>query len=99
MLESLTGPADLKDLTPAQLAGLSAEIRAFLVEKVSRTGGHLGPNLGVVELTLSIHRTFAVKVFSPAVTCTSLGIPPSLSAVIPEIENVSSPVSPSDAAL
>ncbi|CAN2207182.1 Dxs Deoxyxylulose-5-phosphate synthase [Candidatus Nanopelagicaceae bacterium] len=58
MLESLTGPADLKELTPAQLAELSAEIRAFLVEKVSRTGGHLGPNLGVVELTLSIHRTF-----------------------------------------
>lgn len=58
MLESLKGPQDLKALSPAQLAELSAEIRAFLVEKVSRTGGHLGPNLGVVELTLSIHRTF-----------------------------------------
>ncbi len=58
MLESLSGPQDLKTLSPAQLAELSAEIRAFLVEKVSRTGGHLGPNLGVVELTLSIHRTF-----------------------------------------
>ena len=58
MLESLAGPQDLKALSPAQLAELSAEIRAFLVEKVSRTGGHLGPNLGVVELTLSIHRTF-----------------------------------------
>lgn len=58
MLESLTGPADLKRLTPAELAELSSEIRSFLVEKVSRTGGHLGPNLGVVELTLSIHRTF-----------------------------------------
>ena len=58
MLESLKGPGDLKTLTPAQLADLCAEIRAFLVEKVSRTGGHLGPNLGVVELTLSIHRTF-----------------------------------------
>jgi 1-deoxy-D-xylulose-5-phosphate synthase len=58
MLESLKGPADLKTLTPAQLAELAAEIRTFLVEKVSRTGGHLGPNLGVVELTLSIHRTF-----------------------------------------
>lgn len=58
MLESLTGPADLKALNPAQLAELAAEIRSFLVEKVSRTGGHLGPNLGVVELTLSIHRTF-----------------------------------------
>jgi 1-deoxy-D-xylulose-5-phosphate synthase len=58
MLESLSGPQDLKTLSPAQLGELSAEIRAFLVEKVSRTGGHLGPNLGVVELTLSIHRTF-----------------------------------------
>lgn len=58
MLESLKGPSDLKALTPAQLADLAAQIRAFLVEKVSRTGGHLGPNLGVVELTLSIHRTF-----------------------------------------
>jgi len=58
MLESLTGPEDLKALSPAQLAELSDEIRAFLVEKVSRTGGHLGPNLGVVELTISIHRTF-----------------------------------------
>jgi 1-deoxy-D-xylulose-5-phosphate synthase len=58
MLESLKGPADLTALTPAQLAELSAEIRSFLVEKVSRTGGHLGPNLGVVELTISIHRTF-----------------------------------------
>ena len=58
MLESIKGPQDLKALSPAQLAELSEEIRAFLVEKVSRTGGHLGPNLGVVELTLSIHRTF-----------------------------------------
>ena len=55
MLESIKGPEDLKALTAAQLDELSAEIRAFLVEKVSRTGGHLGPNLGVVELTLSIH--------------------------------------------
>ena len=58
MLESIKGPEDLKALSAAQLAELSEEIRAFLVEKVSRTGGHLGPNLGVVELTLSIHRTF-----------------------------------------
>ena len=58
MLESLKGPQDLKALDAAQLASLADEIRTFLVEKVSRTGGHLGPNLGVVELTLSIHRTF-----------------------------------------
>jgi 1-deoxy-D-xylulose-5-phosphate synthase len=58
MLESLSGPSDLKALNSAQLAELAAEIRTFLVEKVSRTGGHLGPNLGVVELTMSIHRIF-----------------------------------------
>ena len=58
MLESLKGPQDLKGLSAAQLTELASEIRTFLVEKVSRTGGHLGPNLGVVELTLSIHRTF-----------------------------------------
>ncbi len=58
MLEKIAGPQDLKALAPAQLAELADEIRAFLVEKVSRTGGHLGPNLGVVELTISIHRTF-----------------------------------------
>jgi len=58
MLESLRDPADLKGLTATQLAELSQEIRDFLVAKVSQTGGHLGPNLGVVELTLSLHRTF-----------------------------------------
>ena len=58
MLESIKGPADVKVMDRAQLEKLSAEIRQFLVEKVSKTGGHLGPNLGVVELTLAIHRTF-----------------------------------------
>jgi 1-deoxy-D-xylulose-5-phosphate synthase len=58
MLENIASPHDLKELTPEQLRELASEIRSFLVEKVSRTGGHLGPNLGVVELTLSIHRTF-----------------------------------------
>ncbi|KIQ20719.1 1-deoxy-D-xylulose-5-phosphate synthase [Rhodococcus sp. Leaf7] len=51
-------PSDLRALGPEELAELSAEIRRFLVEKVSATGGHLGPNLGVVELTLAIHRVF-----------------------------------------
>ena len=55
MLESLKGPADIKALDRAQLDKLSEEIRQFLIEKVSKTGGHLGPNLGVVELTLAIH--------------------------------------------
>ena len=58
MLESLKGPADIKALDRAQLDKLSEEIRQFLIEKVSKTGGHLGPNLGVVELTLAIHRIF-----------------------------------------
>jgi 1-deoxy-D-xylulose-5-phosphate synthase len=58
MLESVHGPADLKRLRPDELRRLATEIRSFLVQKVSRTGGHLGPNLGVVELTLALHRVF-----------------------------------------
>jgi len=58
MLESIKSPADIKALDSAQLIALSEEIRHFLIEKVSKTGGHLGPNLGVVELTLAIHRVF-----------------------------------------
>jgi 1-deoxy-D-xylulose-5-phosphate synthase len=57
-LESVRGPADLKRLAHDQLVALAAEIRSFLVNKVSRTGGHLGPNLGVVELTIALHRVF-----------------------------------------
>lgn len=58
LLESITGPGDLRGLDDDQLAGLATEIRDLLVETCSRTGGHLGPNLGVVELTLAIHRVF-----------------------------------------
>jgi 1-deoxy-D-xylulose-5-phosphate synthase len=58
LLASITGPRDLDALSTDQLRDLAEEIRGFLVEKVSRTGGHLGPNLGVVELTLAIHRVF-----------------------------------------
>ncbi|HEU4349575.1 MAG TPA: 1-deoxy-D-xylulose-5-phosphate synthase [Actinoplanes sp.] len=58
LLGTITGPADLKRLNAEQLARLAAEIRDFLVAKVSRTGGHLGPNLGVVEMTLALHRVF-----------------------------------------
>lgn len=58
LLETINGPADLKALTPAQLTRLAQEIRDFLVESVSKTGGHLGPNLGVVELTIALHRVF-----------------------------------------
>jgi 1-deoxy-D-xylulose-5-phosphate synthase len=58
LLETITSPADLKALSPAQLTELAEEIRAFLVAEVSKTGGHLGPNLGVVELTIALHRVF-----------------------------------------
>ncbi|TDC49782.1 1-deoxy-D-xylulose-5-phosphate synthase [Actinomadura sp. KC345] len=58
LLESITGPDDLKRLDAAQLPRLAEEIREFLVQAVSRTGGHLGPNLGAVELTIALHRVF-----------------------------------------
>jgi len=58
LLERITSPRDLRELTPAQLVTLAAEIRAFLISSVSRTGGHLGPNLGAVELTIALHRIF-----------------------------------------
>lgn len=57
-LEGIQEPADLKLLTYPEMEKLSEEIREFLINKVTRTGGHLGPNLGVVELTLAIHRVF-----------------------------------------
>ncbi|BAJ76441.1 deoxyxylulose-5-phosphate synthase [Microbacterium testaceum StLB037] len=58
LLPGIHGPRDLDDLNPDQLRQLAAEVRAFLVENVSRTGGHLGPNLGVVELTIALHKVF-----------------------------------------
>ena len=58
LLETVHGPADLKRLAPGDLPILAAEIRDFMIDKVSRTGGHLGPSLGVVEITLAIHRVF-----------------------------------------
>ncbi|MFI8104892.1 1-deoxy-D-xylulose-5-phosphate synthase [Streptomyces sp. NPDC086023] len=58
LLTRITGPRDLDRLSPEQLDQLAAEIRSFLVDAVSKTGGHLGPNLGVVELTIALHRVF-----------------------------------------
>ncbi len=58
LLSSIRGPRDLDALTEEQLIHLAAEIRTFLVAEVSRSGGHLGPNLGVVELTIALHRVF-----------------------------------------
>jgi len=58
MLNQIKSPADLKKLSAEKIDQLSAEIRSFLIEQVSKSGGHLGPNLGVVELTIAIHRIF-----------------------------------------
>ena len=58
MLKQIRGPADLQHLSQSQLHELAGEIREFLIHKVAATGGHLGPNLGVVELTLALHRVF-----------------------------------------
>ena len=58
LLESISSPQDLKALDPGELPLLAADIRDFLIQAVSRNGGHLGPNLGVVELTIALHRVF-----------------------------------------
>ena len=58
LLESIDSPADLKRLNYEQMAELAEEIRTFLIQTLSKTGGHLGPNLGVVELTLALHAVF-----------------------------------------
>ncbi len=58
LLETIRSPRDLRDLNEDELRQLSREIRAFLVDAVSATGGHLGPNLGAVELTIALHRVF-----------------------------------------
>ncbi len=58
ILQTIQSPQDLSKLTAEQLERLAGEIREFLIANVSQTGGHLGPNLGVVELTLALHRVF-----------------------------------------
>ena len=58
LLNTINGPEDLRGLDPGQLRALAREIRAFLVESLAATGGHLGSNLGAVELTLALHRVF-----------------------------------------
>jgi 1-deoxy-D-xylulose-5-phosphate synthase len=57
-MRTITGPSDLKALSRRQVDQLAGEIRDYLITSVSRTGGHLGPNLGVVELTIALHRVF-----------------------------------------
>src|SRR4051812_3826947 len=81
LLETIRGPRDLDALTKEQLEQLAAEIREHLVLNVAKTGGHLGPNLGVVELTLAIHSVFdspvtrssSTPATSPTCTRSSLG--------------------------
>ncbi|MGD0810168.1 MAG: 1-deoxy-D-xylulose-5-phosphate synthase N-terminal domain-containing protein, partial [Acidimicrobiales bacterium] len=58
LLETINGPSDLRRLDLEQLTALAAEIREFIVQAVSANTGHLGSNLGVVELTLAVHRVF-----------------------------------------
>src|SRR5262249_45921300 len=58
LLADVNSPSDLKRLNQQQLTQLASEVREFLVEHISKTGGHLGPNLGVVELTIALHRVF-----------------------------------------
>jgi 1-deoxy-D-xylulose-5-phosphate synthase len=58
VLRGIRSPEDLRALAAEQLPALAQEIRAELVEKVTRSGGHLGPNLGVVELTIALHRVY-----------------------------------------
>jgi 1-deoxy-D-xylulose-5-phosphate synthase len=58
LLERIHSPRDVKDLSPEELPQLAAEIRDYLIRIVTRNGGHLGPNLGVVELTIALHRVF-----------------------------------------
>ncbi|MGB6831695.1 MAG: 1-deoxy-D-xylulose-5-phosphate synthase N-terminal domain-containing protein, partial [Terracidiphilus sp.] len=58
LLESIQSPADVKKLNPAQMTALAEEIRERLIKSLAKTGGHLGPNLGVVELTIALHAVF-----------------------------------------
>ena len=58
LLQSINSPADLRSLNESELAELATEIRTFIVSAVAKNGGHLGSNLGVVELTLALHRVF-----------------------------------------
>lgn len=58
MLELINEPNDIKDIKEDRLYGLASEIRRFMIRNVSKTGGHLASNLGVVELTIALHRVY-----------------------------------------
>nr|MBU6863768.1 1-deoxy-D-xylulose-5-phosphate synthase [Streptococcus oralis] len=57
-LTQIQNPSFLKDMSIGELEGLSEDIRKFLIEELSQTGGHIAPNLGVVELTIALHKLF-----------------------------------------
>lgn len=61
ILETLTAPSDIKKLTPTALETLAGEIREFLISSISKTGGHIGANLGVIELTIALHHAFDIQ--------------------------------------
>ena len=58
MLDSIRSPKDIRSYSVQQLEDLAAEIRIFLIDSISTTGGHIGANLGVIELTLALHKVF-----------------------------------------
>ena len=62
ILETIKGPEDVKSLTDGELKILSQEIRDYIIEITSKNGGHVGPNLGVVELTIALHRVFSTPI-------------------------------------
>jgi len=61
ILETLTAPTDIKKLTSTALKNLAREIREFLISSISQTGGHIGANLGVIELTIALHHAFDIQ--------------------------------------
>ena len=73
LLEHIETPADLRDLPQSQLNALADEIRQLLIQKVSATGGHLGPNLGVVELT-NVGNRIQSSTFQPVETLITVGV-------------------------
>ena len=61
MLDKIKKPSEIKTLDQAQLSELASEIRRFLISTISKTGGHIGANLGVIELTIALHYCFDVE--------------------------------------
>ena len=76
LLDSINQPRDLKQLNEQQVKQLCAEIRQFLLENISKTGGHLASNLGVVELTMALHLAFDLPQPRQTACCSALPDPP-----------------------